>query len=135
MRLLSCRPPRSVSGLVWVSGPLHCGTGRVSGVLVWVQVFFGVFRIIFFLVLPIPPHSGAGGDLDKIGNAYWGARDRLTFFVYCSLFRRHSRSSPLAGGMAMAFVGDLSLSPMTRPSLLSFFFGVTYWLRNVALGG
>ena len=27
--------PRSVSGLVWIIGSLHCGTGQASGVLVW----------------------------------------------------------------------------------------------------
>ena len=33
-------PPRSVSGLVWIIGPLICGTGHVSRVGDWV---FGVF--------------------------------------------------------------------------------------------
>ena len=29
-------PPRSVSGLLWVIGPLLFGTGHVSGVVGWV---------------------------------------------------------------------------------------------------
>ena len=45
--------PRSVSGLVWVIGPLIGGTGRVSRVVVWVWVVFGVLRFIFLLVFDI----------------------------------------------------------------------------------
>ena len=33
LRFSSCRPPRPVSGLVWVFGPLICGTGHVFGVI------------------------------------------------------------------------------------------------------
>ena len=40
-------PPRSVSGLVWVIGPLICGTGRVF------RVGLGVFRFVFPLVFDI----------------------------------------------------------------------------------
>ena len=59
---LSCRPLRSVSKskLVWVIGPLICGTGHVCGVLVCVQLGFGVFRVIFLLVLSIPPLGSWG---------------------------------------------------------------------------
>ena len=49
----SAYPPRPVSGLVWVIGPLTCGTGRVYRVVVWVYVVFGVFRFFFLLVFDI----------------------------------------------------------------------------------
>ena len=49
-------PPRPVLTLVWVIGPLLCGTGRVSGVTVvgWVQVVLDVFRVIIILFVCAP---------------------------------------------------------------------------------
>ena len=43
----SAYPPRSVSGLVRVIGPLIRGTGHVSRVVGWASVFLDIFRVIF----------------------------------------------------------------------------------------
>ena len=94
MRVSSCRPPRSVSGLVWVIGPLICGTRHVSGNFVWVKVVYGIFRGILLLRNADPPRSGAGVDLDKNDCAY-GTQDRLAFCAILSLFCRHFLAPPL----------------------------------------
>ena len=83
---------------------------------------YGVFRVIFLLVLTIPPRSGAGVGLDKMDYAYFWAQDRLAFLCKPFAFPQTlSRPTPLAGGMAMAFVDDLYLSLTARPSFLSLF--------------
>ena len=65
MRISFCLPLGSVSGLVWIFGPLICDTGRVPGIVSWVKVVLGIFRVIFLLALPTSPARRAGGDLDR----------------------------------------------------------------------
>ena len=43
-------PPARYRAVVWVIGPLNCGTG------------LSFFRVFSFFVLPIPPLLGVGGD-------------------------------------------------------------------------
>ena len=56
-------PPRSVSGLVWGIGALTCVAQDTFPelVVVWFYMVFGVFRVIFLLVLLIPPPIGSWG--------------------------------------------------------------------------
>ena len=58
-------------------------TGHVSGVVGWVLVVPGAFRVTFLLVIPIPPRPRAGGDVDKIENTYWGTGPPRLFCVHC----------------------------------------------------
>ena len=53
----------------------------------------------------------------------------LTFRFPSTLYR----PTPLAGGMAMAFVHNLILSLTARSSVLSFYFGGPCRLRNFAV--
>ena len=53
-RILSCLPPRSVSGLVWVIGPPICCTEHVCGVVgCVVDVVLDIFHIFFLVVFGI----------------------------------------------------------------------------------
>ena len=65
--------------VVWVIGPLNCGTG------------LSVVRVIFFSVLPIPPSLGAGGDLGILTTPTV-PQDCVTSWF--SLFRRYNFASP-----------------------------------------
>ena len=85
--------------VAWVIGPLLCGTGHVSGIVGWVWVVFGVPRVVFLLVLPISPRSGAGGDLDKNWQYLPGSRTASFAVLNVSLFRVHFLCpTPVAGG-------------------------------------
>ena len=87
-------PPRSVPGLVWVIGPLICGTGHVPTVVGWVfGVVLDFLRVIFLLV----------------------------FDIHFSLFHiSPSPSSPVAGDMAMVFLDDF-FPPLKAGSSFNFF--------------
>ena len=99
-------PPRSVSGLVWVIGPLICGTGPVSGVVDWVQMVLVVFGVIFLLV----------------------------FGVHFSLFRRHFLTlPPLRAAWRWPSLTVSSSPLLVGYSFLSFFFDVPCRLRYLAV--
>ena len=62
-----------------------------------------------------------------------GAQVRLALvLIFCFSVDTFS-PSPLAGGMAMVSVDDLFLSLATRPSVISFLFGVLCRLCNLAV--
>ena len=73
------------------------------------------------VVLPIPPRSGAGGDLDNIDNPFWGTGPSRFLWSHFAFPSALSRPTHVAGGMAMAFVDDSFLPLKARSSFLSLY--------------
>ena len=153
---MPCRPPRSVSGLVWVIGPLLCHTGHVSGVLGFGLGLGGLWRIpcyfpsssclsspardiglppCMIMSTPPPPTRGPGAIWTKLTtHTHAGAQERLAFCANHSLFRRQLPAPPpLAGGMATASVDDLFLFLTAGLPLFFYFFDVPCRLHNLAV--
>ena len=88
-RTLTCLPTCSVSGLVYVIGPLICGRGHVCEVVDWVQMALGVFHVILSSRPADPPPPTREVGAIRISLTSTEEYNRPVFCLNISRFRRH----------------------------------------------